>query len=168
MTPVLLFASPPEVHDTRGAGAIHRVEENAAPPDAVIPSWPRRLHSRPEWTILEAPGLRHEWRASVPPARCDRAVAPVSRNHAQGPRMAFPGQIVAEAWAMAMARCECTRTSHDRLGKCTQMLKIRVQGEGRLGGWEAHHIDPDGPGTLSNCEILCQKCHKATLSYGRP
>jgi 5-methylcytosine-specific restriction endonuclease McrA len=32
-------------------------------------------------------------------------------------------------------------------------------------GWEAHHItaeDAGGKDILSNCEILCQQCHKMT------
>jgi len=29
------------------------------------------------------------------------------------------------------------------------------------------YVNADGADSLSNCEILCQKCHKNTQSYGR-
>ena len=35
------------------------------------------------------------------------------------------------------------------------------------GGWGAHHLDSNGSAVLSNCQSLCQACHKATWSYGR-
>jgi 5-methylcytosine-specific restriction endonuclease McrA len=38
------------------------------------------------------------------------------------------------------------------------------------GGWEAHHkvaVATVGSDSLSNCEILCIKCHKNTRTYGR-
>jgi len=33
-------------------------------------------------------------------------------------------------------------------------------------GWEAHRIDPDGPDTLENCEIVCRRCMKQNRLYG--
>ena len=33
---------------------------------------------------------------------------------------------------------------------------------------EVHHKRRDGGNTLSNAEVLCQKCHKATATYGTP
>lgn len=33
---------------------------------------------------------------------------------------------------------------------------------------EVHHIRRDGGNDISNAEVLCQPCHKATLTYGIP
>lgn len=36
----------------------------------------------------------------------------------------------------------------------------------RTGGWEPHHMSATDRGVLSNCEILCQECHKKTGTFG--
>jgi len=33
---------------------------------------------------------------------------------------------------------------------------------------EVHHMRRDGGNGLDNAEVLCQKCHKATSTYGDP
>ncbi len=33
---------------------------------------------------------------------------------------------------------------------------------------EIHHIRRDGGNDLSNAQVLCQKCHVATHTYGTP
>lgn len=80
--------------------------------------------------------------------------------------MAFPESVVIQAWNRSKAKCECTRTSHYHLSRCNKALLWGSRGSESEYGWEAHHIIADGPDTVSNCEILCQKCHKATGSYG--
>jgi hypothetical protein len=70
--------------------------------------------------------------------------------------MVFPNSVVDIAWANANGHCE-------RCGK--ELFKIARGRETAL-GWEAHHKVAGGSDTLSNCEILCQECHKKTKSYG--
>ena len=33
---------------------------------------------------------------------------------------------------------------------------------------EVHHINRNGGNSLNNAQVLCQNCHKKTLSYGTP
>jgi 5-methylcytosine-specific restriction endonuclease McrA len=80
--------------------------------------------------------------------------------------MAFSEDVVKEAWKRSGGRCECKREQHGHTGRCYKELKLESRGKESEYGWEAHHIAAGGPDTVSNCEILCQKCHKATVSYG--
>lgn len=80
--------------------------------------------------------------------------------------MTFSDSIVQQAWQRAGGKCECERTSCGHTGKCSKQLTQGFQGWELAGGWEAHHITAGGQDTLSNCEILCQPCHKNTGSYG--
>lgn len=68
----------------------------------------------------------------------------------------FPDSIVEQAWKRSGGECE----------NCGGELHESSQGAESDYGWEAHHVDPSGPNTLSNCKILCQECHKNTPSYG--
>lgn len=79
----------------------------------------------------------------------------------------FPDDVVRQAFARSRGQCECKRTSH-RHGspRCPARLVWERRGYDGPGGWEAHHINANDPPTLSNCEILCQPCHKATETYG--
>ena len=81
--------------------------------------------------------------------------------------MAFSREVVAEAWNRCGSRCACTRSAHGHTGRCPQVLRREMRSKEGFGGWEPGRIDPSGSETLSNCQILCQKCHKATLSHGR-
>ena len=81
--------------------------------------------------------------------------------------MVFPDNVVRTVWSESGGRCQCTRSSHSHGTRCTQILLWEKRGKEELGGWEAHHVDSNGPNIPSNCEILCQDCHKATGSYGR-
>jgi len=81
--------------------------------------------------------------------------------------MAFPDSVVAEAWKRSGGTCECKRGTHGHVGRCGVRLVAQDRGSDRvLGGWEAHHVTASGPDTASNCEILCQPCHKKTQTYG--
>jgi 5-methylcytosine-specific restriction endonuclease McrA len=69
------------------------------------------------------------------------------------------------AFSRAGGRCQCTRRGHGHdARRCNAPLT-------RYGdGAHFHHITAESAGgsnTLSNCEALCVKCHKATQSYGR-
>jgi len=80
--------------------------------------------------------------------------------------MAFPDSVVRQAWQRSGARCECTRRTHLHSGRCSRVLKWEDRGKETSTGWEAHHVTAGGADVLSNCEILCQTCHKATGTYG--
>lgn len=80
--------------------------------------------------------------------------------------MPFPESVVMQAWCRSGGLCECTRTTHGHAGRCPRILRWESRGTEGPDGWEAHHIRAGGPDTLSNCEILCQRCHKATQTYG--
>ena len=80
--------------------------------------------------------------------------------------MAFSDSTISQAWTRAGGSCECTRASHGHWGRCGRTLSWNFRGSELQGGWEAHHITAGGSDSLSNCEILCQDCHKKTQSYG--
>lgn len=81
--------------------------------------------------------------------------------------MDFSEETIRQAWDRANGKCECTRTICGHSGRCNKELRWESRGSESEYGWEAHHIDSNGPNTLSNCEILCQECHKNTQSYGK-
>lgn len=78
----------------------------------------------------------------------------------------FPEAIIQEAWDRSGDRCECERKTCGHAGRCPQKLLRGSRGAETEYGWEAHHINSEGPNTLSNCQILCQECHKNTETYG--
>ena len=83
----------------------------------------------------------------------------------------FPGSIVKAAWTRSGGRCECLRNIHDHpYGRCPRELVWEHRGqEDQMGAWEAHHTVSQAAGgeeILSNCEILCLRCHKETRTYG--
>lgn len=80
--------------------------------------------------------------------------------------MAFPESVVRDAWNRSGGKCECKRKNHGHIGRCSKTLRWASRGTEGAYGWEAHHIVAGGPDTLSNCEILCQPCHKKTQTYG--
>lgn len=83
--------------------------------------------------------------------------------------MAFSNNIIELAWKRSNGHCECRRRSHNHYyTRCNKQLVLSNRGkDSHRGCWEAHHVTAGGPDTLSNCEILCCDCHKATRSYGR-
>lgn len=83
--------------------------------------------------------------------------------------MAFPDSVVTEAWKRSGGQCECNLTSHGHSWRCPTKLNWGSRGLEVSHGWEAHHVTAEAAGgkdILSNCEILCQECHKKTQSYG--
>jgi hypothetical protein len=73
--------------------------------------------------------------------------------------MAFPDDVVKDAWELVEGKCECTRTAHQHPEtRCNKHLLW--ENRGGWGGWEACPIDSNpAHNTLSNCEILCYDCH---------
>lgn len=80
----------------------------------------------------------------------------------------FMPEVVKEAFLRAQGRCECSdldckghgRTSlslsrGDR--RCSRTFFFPERGE----KWVARPIDPNGPFTAANCEILCLQCARA-------
>lgn len=80
--------------------------------------------------------------------------------------MAFSEETVRQAFNNAGGKCECTRGNCDHSGRCNKELHWDSRGSEGQYGWEAHHINSEGSDSLSNCEILCQECHKNTQTYG--
>jgi len=79
--------------------------------------------------------------------------------------MAFSEETVRSAFLRSKERCECTRVAHKHpYLRCSRQLFWERRGEGGEGYWEAHHKDSNpNNDVLSNCEILCWPCHKATF-----
>jgi 5-methylcytosine-specific restriction endonuclease McrA len=82
--------------------------------------------------------------------------------------MAFSEATKDEAYKRSGGRCECTRlhpgitSAPHHGGRCTTTFT-------RYGNWEAHHktaVSSGGSDNLSNCEVLCKKCHELTGTYG--
>lgn len=82
--------------------------------------------------------------------------------------MAFSESVKDAAYKLSGDRCECTRQHSGRTdaphhgGRCTVTFS-------RHGNWQAHHIisvSAGGSDNLSNCEVLCTKCHELTRTYG--
>ena len=72
----------------------------------------------------------------------------------------FSERVKDEAFRRSRGRCECRRVTHPHIGRCPTTIW-------RHHNVNYHHINSNGPDTLSNCEALCIKCHKRTRSYGR-
>ena len=82
--------------------------------------------------------------------------------------MAFSVKTKDVAYIRSGGRCECTRQHIGRNdaphhgGRCPTKFT-------RYGSWEAHHkiaVSSGGSDNLSNCEVLCTKCHQLTRTYG--
>jgi len=83
----------------------------------------------------------------------------------------FPEDVVRAALAKAGGRCECQRINRDCLVKhrYARCYESGFTMANRGTRWEAHHKtsqEAGGPDVLSNCEILCLDCHKASRTYG--
>lgn len=77
----------------------------------------------------------------------------------------FPQSVIDAVWQRAKGRCECTENCHSSSNRCNKILDPKNAASGQE--WHAHHINSDGEPILSNCKILCIKCHENTKSYGR-
>ncbi|MFH1383329.1 MAG: hypothetical protein ABIH70_10670 [Chloroflexota bacterium] len=76
--------------------------------------------------------------------------------------MAFPEDVVKQAWERSGGQCECVRRTHRHFyPRCGKPLQWKNRGVGGAGGWEIHRIDAFGDEVLSNCEILCWTCFEA-------
>lgn len=78
----------------------------------------------------------------------------------------FPRLVIDEAWKRANGCCECEHDGHGHSGRCNVRCVKPMMGGRNKGGWEAHHIDPNGELTADNCLIMCMDCHKACKEQG--
>ncbi len=77
--------------------------------------------------------------------------------------MAFPENIVEQAWKRSGGKCECKRWTHKHNNaRCNLQLVSAMRGKDGQGRWEVHQVSRSGGDTLSNCEILCWDCYKRT------
>jgi hypothetical protein len=72
--------------------------------------------------------------------------------------MAFPLDVVVEAWRRAESCCECTGKRHKHKGRCRRPLAWTLQGVEIDAGWRACRRAPQGVDDLGNCEIRCARC----------
>ena len=78
--------------------------------------------------------------------------------------MAFPENVVEQAWKRAGGKCECKRWTHKHnVVRCGQELVFANRGKKGQGRWEAHRISHTDGDTLSNYEILCAYCYKLAI-----
>ena len=75
--------------------------------------------------------------------------------------MAFPEDVVKDAWELVEGKCECNRTLHHHTeGRCNKHMIWESRGQIGWGGWKPCPIDGnEAHNNLSNCEILCFECH---------
>jgi 5-methylcytosine-specific restriction endonuclease McrA len=79
--------------------------------------------------------------------------------------MAFSEATKDAAYARSGGQCECRRQDgYHPYARCPK--RLARHGEET----NFHHVHAESKGgddSLSNCEVLCTRCHKATESYGR-
>jgi hypothetical protein len=76
--------------------------------------------------------------------------------------VAFPKEVIAQAWERSGGQCECTKRTHRHFyTPCGKSLRWNLRGEIGEGSWEARHVNMLDGDTLANCEILCMECHEA-------
>lgn len=74
--------------------------------------------------------------------------------------MAFPDDVIKDAWELVEGKCECSRNAHQHTGgRCNKQLSWEKRGKVGWGAWEAHPIDGiPAHSSLTNCEIICWDC----------
>ncbi len=78
--------------------------------------------------------------------------------------MAFPENVIEQAWKRASGKCECQRWAHKHTPvRCGRELTFANRGKEGQGRWEVHRVSPSFGDTLYNCEILCADCYKQSL-----
>lgn len=76
--------------------------------------------------------------------------------------MAFSEETKQRALRAAGYRCECMR-------QCSHHAGRRCNADLTRADWDAHHktaVAAGGSDALSNCEVLCVRCHQNTRTYG--
>jgi hypothetical protein len=73
--------------------------------------------------------------------------------------MPFPERIVKQAWQRSGGKCECTRQSHDHIGRCNKRLLEMYRGESATPyGWEVNSKSGNYLNDAADCEICCWDC----------
>ncbi len=83
----------------------------------------------------------------------------------------FSHTVIREAYELSQHRCQCTDPNcphhSDDEGRCRQILRWTAQDELARDGWRAVHIEPTGPGTIGNCQVLCSHCYEHAVATSR-
>ncbi len=83
----------------------------------------------------------------------------------------FTNTVIHEAYELSEHRCQCTDPDcphrSDDKGRCRQILRWLARDDNAPDGWQAIHIDPTGPGTISNCQLLCSRCYEHAVAASR-
>jgi hypothetical protein len=74
--------------------------------------------------------------------------------------MAFPENVIADAWELVEGKCECSNSAHQHPeGRCNKRLLADKRGQIGWGGWDACPADGNpAHNTLTNCQIFCWDC----------
>ena len=73
--------------------------------------------------------------------------------------MSFPDYIVKLAWQRSGGRCECTRRTHEHIGRCNRRLLELYRGDiETVYGWEARSKSNAYLNDPADCEIVCWEC----------
>jgi len=77
--------------------------------------------------------------------------------------MAFPEDVVKDAWELVEGHCECSNPLHHHEdNRCNKRILWEMRGKIGHGAWEACPIDGKAEhNTLSNCQIICWECKNA-------
>jgi len=76
--------------------------------------------------------------------------------------MAFPDNVVKQAWERAAGQCECEKRTHPHFYiPCGKRLVWENRGGNGFGAWEIKRINENKGEVLANCEIVCMTCYEA-------
>jgi len=83
----------------------------------------------------------------------------------------FRESTVMARFKHAGGRCECKKDNCWHVGPCPQEFEWKDRGTAdNYEAWQAHHwiaVSEGGSDHVTNCRILCVRCHKNTESYGK-
>ena len=75
--------------------------------------------------------------------------------------MAFPDEIIRQAWERSGGQCECQKRTHAHFYvPCAKPLVWENRGKKGWGGWDVKRIDASKGDTVDNCEVLCLTCYE--------
>ena len=83
----------------------------------------------------------------------------------------FSHTVIREAYELSQHRCECTdpdcpHHSDDEV-RCFKILRWSAHDDAAADGWQAVHMEPTGPGTIGNCQLLCSRCYEYAMATSR-
>lgn len=73
--------------------------------------------------------------------------------------MAFPDNIVRQAWDRAAGQCECEKRTHPHFYvPCAKPLVWENRGKKGWGGWDVKVVNSNKNEVLANAEVVCMTC----------